>query len=439
MQRSSSLEWWRPDITADAALPARTVSEAGARGSSMPFWALMAFTAILLISPQSYFPAFETLRLAFLAAGLAGATYLWDRLVYRLPLSIRSREIGLAAALGVWALVTTPFSYAPGESLAFFFGLYAKSLVIFVLLANVVSSVQRLRSIAWELSLIAIPLALTAVYNFSSGVFHDPTVRERIAGYQGAIVGNPNDLALMINLILPLSVALLLIHRRPAARLLLAAGIGLSAVAIILTFSRGGFVTLATLFLLYLWKFRRRPERRWMWALFAFLLACVPLAGPEYLDRLATIANMEKDETGSAQQRWGDMAAAAEFTLGHPIAGAGIGQNLRAVREVRGADGYPVHNVYLEYAAELGIPGLALFLMLLVGGIKSAALVQRKAQQTPGRRELFYLAEGIQTSLIAFAVSCLFYPVAYHVHFYYMAGLAAAATAMCQAKANRGN
>jgi O-antigen ligase len=238
----------------------------------------------------------------------------------------------------------------------------------------------------------------------------------------------------MINLILPFSVALLLIHRRPAARLLLIAGICLSVVAIILTFSRGGFVTLATLFILYLWKFRRRPEHRWMWTLLVFLLLCVPLAGPEYLNRLATITDIEADTTGSAQQRWGDIVAAAQFTLEHPIVGAGIGQNLRAVQEMRGPGGYAVHNVYLEYSVEMGILGLVLFLMLLVGSVKSAALAQRQTERESGRTEFFYLAEGIQTSLIAFAVSCLFYPVAYHIHFYFIAGLAVAAKAMCRAE-----
>jgi len=431
MHRASSLEWWRPDI-AETGVPVRIDTAAHARGSSVPFWALMAFTAVMLISPQNYFPLFEPLRIALLTAALAGATYIWDCLVYRRPLSLRSREVWLAASLGAWALLTVPFSYSPGGSFFFFFELYAKSLVLFWLLASVVNSSARLRRIFWGLSLIAIPLALTAVYNFYSGVFLDPTVKQRIAGYQGAIAGNPNDLALMLNLILPLSVALLLIHRRLGVRLLLVATIGLSAVAIILTFSRGGFVTLATLFLLYLWKFRRRPERRWLWTLFAFLLVSIPLAGPGYLDRLATITNMEADASGSAQQRWGDMAAAVTFMLRHPIVGSGIGQNLQAIREVRGAGGYLVHNVYLEYGVELGILGLVLFLVLLVRCIKSAGVVQRRAEGGPGRSDLFSLAEGIQTSLIAFAVAALFYPVAYHVHFYYMAGLAVAAGAMCR-------
>jgi len=49
-------------------------------------------------------------------------------------------------------------------------------------------------------------------------------------------------------------------------------------------------------------------------------------------------------------------------------------------------------------------------------------------------RDLFLLAEGIQVSLAVFAVAALFHPVAYHFYFYYMAGLALAARAACDAE-----
>ena len=45
----------------------------------------------------------------------------------------------------------------------------------------------------------------------------------------------------------------------------------------------------------------------------------------------------------------------------------------------------------------------------------------------PELRDLFLLSEAVQVSLIAFAVSGFFYPVAYHFYFYYMGGLALAA------------
>ena len=89
-----------------------------------------------------------------------------------------------------------------------------------------------------------------------------------------------------------------------------------------------------------------------------------------------------------------------------------------------------VHNVFLEYATELGIPGLVLFLMLLVASLKSAGSVQRLAAGVPGLEEVFYLAQGVRASLVAFVVSAFFYPVGYHFYFYYFAGLAIALRAV---------
>jgi putative inorganic carbon (HCO3(-)) transporter len=425
MNRTSSVEWWRPQVASEIG-PSPAVRKAG-RQSSVPFWAVMAFTFDMLISPQAYFPVLAPLHIALLSAAVATGIYLWNCLMYRRAIGVSSPEMLLVAALAGWALLTAPLSYSPPDSMSALFNHYVKSLILFWLLSNVVNSITKLGQVAWGLSIMAIPLAVAGVKHFYSGVFLSGTGLQRIMGYDSALTGNPNDLALMLNLIIPLSVALLQIHRQRAVRALLLGGIGLSAIAIVLTFSRGGFVTLAALFFVYLWKFRRRPQRRWMWALAALLVLFIPLASPSYLARLATITEAETDKTGSSQQRWNDMAAAFRYTTEHPVVGAGIGQNLKAIQEERGPDGFLVHNVYLQYAVELGLPGLLLYLLLFLRCYKSATLAQRRSERVPAHRELFYLAEGIQTCLIAFAIAALFHPVAYHFHFYYMGGLALAA------------
>jgi O-antigen ligase len=147
---------------------------------------------------------------------------------------------------------------------------------------------------------------------------------------------------------------------------------------------------------------------------------------------MGTITNISADQTGSAQARWRDMIAALEVVLENPVVGFGVGMNLLALNEERGATWTAVHNVYLQYAVELGLPGLVLFLLLLGGCFKNVAWVQRRAARIPSWRELFYLAEGLQISLLAFTVAALFHPVAYHFYFYYVAGLAVAAKALCQ-------
>jgi probable O-glycosylation ligase (exosortase A-associated) len=430
--RGPSRAWWRPDAPQQAEPPAdeRSVTAvADGVDSSAAFWGLMAFTFVLLISPQSIVPALAPLRLAFVSAVGSAAALLAYRLGHQQPLVIMTREMWIAGALAAWAVVTVPWSYWPGGSISFLLQVYFKSLAIFWLLANTLGTPRRIRSIVGALTLMAVPLAVTGVRHLLGGEFYRGD-SGRIEGYTGALTQNPNDLALMLNLLLPLAVALLLLTRRPIIRLALAAAIMLDVAGVFATYSRGGFVTLGVLLLVYFWKFRGRPERRWVWGLVAGLvvvmLVGLPLLPASYVERLSTITDIKADKTGSAEARWADTFAALDVVSRHPIIGAGPGQNILALNQERGKRWTAIHNVYLEYAVDLGLPGLGLFIALLGLCLRSTALVQRETAGRPASRELFCLAEGVHVSLIAFAVAGIFHPVAYHFYFYYLAGLALA-------------
>jgi hypothetical protein len=399
----------------------------------------MAFTFILLLAPQSFFPVLGSLRIALLTAVVAICAYLFDRLVLRQPIMTVTREMWVTASLVGWAVLTVPLSYWPGGSTAFLLDMYFKTLAVFWLLANVVGTLPRLRRIAWGLSLMAVPLAGFAVKNYLSGAFIDGGAVKRIVGYDAPLTENPNDLALMLNLILPLTVALFLMSPRPAVRFLLLACIVLDVMGVIVTFSRAGFITLATILLMFMWRLLKRPERHWAMAALVVALISVPLFPSGYVDRLSTITDIDADPTGSSQARWNDTVAAVRFILENPIIGAGVGMNILALNEERGALWKAVHNAYLEYATELGIPGFVLFLMLLGGCMRSAIMVQRNSVRKPAFREFFYLAEGIQISLTGFAVAALFHPIAYQFYFYYIGGLAIAAKIAFQAEERSGS
>jgi O-antigen ligase len=343
----------------------------------------------------------------------------------------------VAAGLVAWAIVTVPFSYWPGGSVSFLTGLYFKTLAVFWLLCNVVSSVSRLRAIVWGLTLMSVPLALTGINNFFAGAFvtQAPGVKasvERIVGYDAPLALNPNDLALILNLMIPLGVALFLLSASTLRRAVLGGVVALAAIAVILTFSRAGFLTLCAIGAMYCWKLRRRPEARWMWAAVVVALACTPLLPSGYSERITTIFSVDSDPTGSSQARWSDTKAALRIVARSPIVGAGIGQNVLALNAERGPAWKAVHNVYLEYAIELGLPGLTLFLLLLIFSVRSVVIAQRRAARSPALRDLSYVAEGIQISLLAFAVAGMFHPGGYQFAFYYFAGLGTATRAIAE-------
>jgi len=438
MIRIQHHEWWRrhPEPARSRHSGAIAQTQRGTAGSATAFWSMVGFTAILLLAPQTYFPALIPFRIALCAAAISLLAYASHRMSHHQPILIMSREIRVALGLAGWAVLTIPLSLWPGGSLNTFLDQYSKALIIFCLLSGLLTSLVRFRQLLWTLAVLSVPLAATGIENYLTGLFMTggaETVK-RIQGYEAALTSNPNDLALMLNLILPLSIALFLVERGVVRRVLLAAAIGVSVIAVITTFSRGGFVTLVSIALMYLWKFRRSPARGWLYAAVVLGLACVPLLPGGYLDRISTITDSSKDQTGSSEARWRDAVAAVAFVAKHPVVGAGMASDQLALNDERGSYWSAVHNVYLQYAVDLGLPGLALFLLLLTGCIRRLGAVRRDRRHGRASAELGYLADGVQISLYAFAVAGLFHPVAYNFYFYYIAGLAVALNAMSGAR-----
>lgn len=426
-------EWWRALDMPAQPVPGSGVEPRQGAGHGLPFWALMCFTFILVLAPQSLLPVLAPLHIALACAVIAGAAYVLERFVHHQPVLVPSRALLIAGALAVWALLTTPVSYWPGGSLAFLLDVYLKSLVVFWLLASIVDTPPKLGIVAWALSLMAIPLALAAVETFFSGGFRTQELSHgltRISGYDAPLSSNPNDLALTLDMILPLSMGLLLGTRRPGARLFLTGLICLDAIAVIATYSRAGFLTLGVVVLMYLVAFAKRRKLGLVILAAALVLACLPLLPAAYVERLSTITDIQSDTTGSAQARWQDTLAATSYVLGHPLVGAGIGMNILALNEVRGVTWKAVHNVYLEYGVELGLPGLLMFLALFWECLGSAHRARRLSADGGGGTGLTFLAEGIGVSLTAFIAAAFFYPDAYQFYFYYLAGLAVAAASI---------
>ena len=124
-----------------------------------------------------WFPVLKSLRIALLAAGVAIVAHLLDRAVAVEPVAQTHPEIVIAFCLAGWAALTVPLSYWPGGSVAVLTEHFLKAIAFFWLIGTWSRPAARLRLFLWLLVLSSIPLSLTAVQNYQSGVFLQTSMR----------------------------------------------------------------------------------------------------------------------------------------------------------------------------------------------------------------------------------------------------------------------
>jgi len=389
----------------------------------LAFWCLVFFTFIVFVAPQNIYATLQPLHLAKASAILALAAYAGRKLSRREPILPVGPEFRLLTALTVLAVLSIPFSLWPGGSFGVLTDLYLKSVLVFILTAQVITSVLRLRQMLWWLLLFCFGISIIAMAGYQQGNLAEGY---RMQGAWGGISSNPNDFALTINLIIPFAVALFMLNQGFVKKTIIAAFLIVAVSAILATYSRGGFITLGTVVSLIL--FRNIAGRKALISALPILLMVivfVVLTPEGYGTRLESIADPSKDKFGSATARWTSMVRTFDVIAEHPLLGVGMGMNILALNE-KGLFWTQAHNVYLELASEIGLPGLLVFVLLVWRLLKGLRHVQTERQGDVRNLELSSLAGACEISLLAFCVAALFHPVAYQFYFYYIAGFAMA-------------
>jgi O-antigen ligase len=190
---------------------------------------------------------------------------------------------------------------------------------------------------------------------------------------------------------------------------------GLAAVAaalilhtILLTFSRGGMVGLIGVGVVAFIMMPKRP--RYLAVILVSLLVVLRLTGPQLAARYSTAFVSQGERDGSAQSRLDLWRDCVEVIVAHPVLGIGP-NNWRAIASTFGwTAGKSAHSVWMETAAEVGIPGvLALMLFFGIAGMKLWPIA--RARPTPTTRYEVGLAMGVVLSIAGFVIGGQFVSV----------------------------
>ncbi len=240
-------------------------------------------------------------------------------------------------------------------------------------------------------SATAVALYALARYPTAAGVIRAEGVRRARAFF-----GSPNNLALYLGRFLPLGVAAALWGEGRRRRWLYAIGAAAIALAIGLSFSRGGWLLGVPAGLLTMLWLRGGRARRV--ALVGGAVGIAALALALRMPRFASLADLSQGTGFLRIQLW---RSAWEMGLDHPWLGVGpdnflyyYGDYIRPGAEVDRWLSHP-HNLLLDPWLRLGLPGLALLASMFALGLVRAFRLLRNGYRGEERAILIGLLGGL--------------------------------------------
>ncbi|MGQ0643796.1 MAG: O-antigen ligase family protein [Gemmatimonadaceae bacterium] len=243
---------------------------------------------------------------------------------------------------------------------------------------------------------------------------------------------NPNDLAAFLLVPMGLTIGMFYTEKQRYIRYAALLGVSLIALIVFMTQSRGAIVALVVFGLVALARSKKRlkmlPALIVMGMLVGFFAPNSVWTRLRNLKAATGSGELKAaDDMGSAEQRYEIWKVAGRIFSERPLTGVGLGayavEHWRIARS--GAEnfkrtargGRDAHSTYLRVLAELGIPGLVLFMGIFVSVYVYAQRTRKKIKHTdPGAERQIFFA---QVAFLSVGIAAIFGSWA-HIPFMYM-------------------
>lgn len=337
---------------------------------------------------------------------------------------------------------------------------------LYFLVTNVVRSRDVIIAIVWILLAIGAFLGALSFYQDATGTYDNnylgfaqpseatvssvdvglgTTAQFRLAGN----IGEKNRYAQIMLMLVPLGLFMAIGERSRVRRILALGAAGVISLGVALTFSRGAAVGFVLLFgIMFLMGYLK-----WKHMLAVVLGAAIVLAAvPVYAERLATLVAVSESvgstgidqADGAIQSRVTEGLAALLAWADHPIIGVGPGefpQYYRQYAEIVGirvlATDREAHNLYLGMAAELGLIGITVFLIII--GLTLRDLARARKAVRAHDPMMADVTTGFILAIVAYLATGIFLHMSFVRYFWLMLALAAATALIAKAIAREGD
>ena len=317
---------------------------------------------------------------------------------------------------------------------------YLKDALISIIIILLIQRPNSLRGAVWALLSAGIFLGTISCYQQLTGTFTNnywgfaqvdlfSSTGSRLTGP----IGDPNYYAQILVVLLPLAVDRMGNEKNILLKSLAAWAFFVSALTVIFTYSRGGFLAMVVaIALIVVLRHLRLPS-----ILFAFVAIMIifQLAPATYKNRITNLANvLPSSRTGgfvdrSIRSRTTENVVAWNVFRDHPIFGVGIGNfnayyqiYARELGLVARSQARSAHNLYLEIAAERGLAGLLMFGSIVVLAMRQVFRASKKFKDM-GNEQMTGLSAAMGISLITYLVTAFFLHDAFPRFFWVLVGI----------------
>jgi putative inorganic carbon (HCO3(-)) transporter len=390
------------------------------RGHILSYTGLFLYTVAVFFRPYEWSESLRwSINISFWFAIFTLCVFVPVQLSLDNRLSVRTKEVNLLLLLVVLALFSMLFSIDPRESWTYFSDIFIKLAIMFIVMVNVVRTQARLKGLLFLSLLAGCFSSVGAIGDFRAGNY---TVEGyRVMGNIGVhgLFGNPDDMALHLVMMIPIALGLMFGTRNILHRMLFGGAALLMLVGTVFSFSRGCFLGLLAVAAVLGWKLGRRNRVVVFVLLAVAVVGLFALAPGYFATRIISIFDHSLDPVGSASARQGMLIHSIIVALRHPLLGLGMG-----AFHLNSAGNLGTHNAYTQVAAEMGLPALAAYVWFMIYPLKRLFRIERETYAERRTSRFYYLAVGLQASLVGYMIASTFYTVAFYWNIYYLVAYA---------------
>ena len=362
------------------------------------------------------FPVVGVLRPAVLTALFATALYIFSQHEERRPRHLFVPTTNYLVALLCWMVLAVPSALVIGTSFEMVFNNFSKTFLMCLVMAGTVRGIRDVERLALVYLMAATLYAAVVLLRFDLG--GGENWRLSLLYYYDA-----NDFATYVVTALPLALYFLHAGRRTSGRVGAAFALAVLALAFVRAGSRGGFIALIAVVGFVVLRYSAIALRQRVLATALVALIVLTTASDQYWTQMSTTLSDDDynrtDESGR-MQIW---SRGVGYMLGRPLFGVGPGNfptaegmlSLFAARQQFGAGvrWNAAHNSYVQVGAELGLPGLLLFIGLLASAFAALGRSNRRGGAPDGAHSRAELTQALTASLTGFVVGAFFLSLAY--------------------------